>query len=238
MRRFRQRIKRIVRILLGRDVNWKIQCQQTKERFGSDFGGWSVATEILTKDSVIYSVGVGEDISFDLALIDRFGVTIYAFDPTPRSIEWVRRQSLPDGFVLCKYGLADLDGEVVFNPPENPEHISHTILDRPAVNEKGIIVPVKKLETIMKDLGHNRIDVLKMDIEGAEYQVIQDLSQSNIRPSQILVEFHHRFLDVGLEKTRAAITQLNDMGYCLFSVSDSGEEFGFIFKSAFTNVTL
>ena len=32
-----------------------------------------------------------------------------------------------------------------------------------------------------------------MDIEGAEYDVIDDILNSNIRIHQILVELHHRF---------------------------------------------
>jgi len=39
-----------------------------------------------------------------------------------------------------------------------------------------------------------------MDIEGAEYEVIDDLIASGIRPKQILVEFHHRFKNVGVKK--------------------------------------
>ena len=37
----------------------------------------------------------------------------------------------------------------------------------------------------MKELGHNKIDILKMDIEGAEYAVINDIERSGIRPEQI-----------------------------------------------------
>ncbi|GIS18490.1 MAG: hypothetical protein CM15mP120_04060 [Pseudomonadota bacterium] len=43
----------------------------------------------------------------------------------------------------------------------------------------------------MRDLGHDHLDVLKMDIEGAEYAVLDDMLQSNILPDQLLVEFHH-----------------------------------------------
>ena len=30
---------------------------------------------------MVYSFGVGQDISWDLAMIERFGVTVHAFDP-------------------------------------------------------------------------------------------------------------------------------------------------------------
>jgi len=197
-------------------------------RFGSDYGGWDVVTTGLDSQSVVYSFGIGEDATFDIALIDKFGLTVHAFDPTPRSIEWVKRQALSDHFVLHEYGVASFDGEVSFYPPENLNHVSHTILERPSTKDRLITVPVKLITTIIEELGHDRIDILKMDIEGAEYQVIQDLYRSKIRPEQILVEFHHRFDGIGIESTRDAIDCLKSMGYGLFSVSSSQQEFCFI----------
>jgi hypothetical protein len=80
----------------------------------------------------------------------------------------------------------------------------------------------------MGELGHDKIDLLKMDIEGAEYSVLADLLASHIRVDQLLVEFHHRFPEVGVNKTKGAIKALNAAGYRIFSVSPSGEEFGFL----------
>jgi hypothetical protein len=67
-----------------------------------------------------------------------------------------------------------------------------------------------------------------MDIEGAEYGVIQDLLAERIPVRQIVVEFHHRFSSLGVQKTRDAIHFLNQAGYRIFSVSDLGEEFSFL----------
>ena len=39
----------------------------------------------------------------------------------------------------------------------------------------------------------SRIDILKMDIEGAEYDVIDDIINSPVPIAQVLIEFHHRF---------------------------------------------
>jgi FkbM family methyltransferase len=181
--------------------------------------------------SVIYSFGVGEDISFDLELINQYEVIIHAFDPTPRSIEWVRKQNPPSNFILHEYGLANFDGHATFLPPANPLHVSHSILDfRKQHHDRTDItsMPVKKMHTIMTELNQSKVDILKMDIEGAEYQVIDDLISSGLLPTQLLVEFHHRFPSIGIKKTNDAIVKLRKVGYKIFSVSPSHEEFGFI----------
>ena len=60
------------------------------QKIGSDYGGWIVPTAAVSGDWICYSGGVGEDISFDMGLIERFGCNVYAFDPTPRAIRYVR----------------------------------------------------------------------------------------------------------------------------------------------------
>ncbi|MBD1856032.1 MULTISPECIES: FkbM family methyltransferase [Leptolyngbya] len=227
-----RKLRRIGRTLLGKDFFATVDRDYPKERIGSDYGGWDVVVDHITPDSIVYSVGVGEDISFDLGMIERFGVTIHAFDPTPRSIDWVRQQKLTQPLIMHEYGLADFDGIVSFNPPENAQHVSHTLLDRPTTQTSAITVSVKCLETIMRELRHDRIDLLKMDIEGAEYQVIEYLAKSTIRPEQILIEFHHRFPNVGCHKTKESIELLRKLGYKLFSVSGTGEEFSFLLDPA------
>ena len=228
MKKWVQWLKIRLRVLLGRDILVTPDVRLPKQRFGSQYGGWDVITRNLDKDSVVYSFGVGEDISFDVGLIDQFGLLIHAFDPTPKSINWVKSQKINACFVMHEYGIAAIDGQLSFNPPENPDHVSYTMLMRESTKSAAITVPVKRLSTVMKELGHDHIDLLKMDIEGAEYEVITDMTLADIRPSQLLVEFHHRFPEVGIEKTRQAIRDIRAMGYKLFSVSASNEEYCFI----------
>lgn len=231
MKRVVRKLKTLVQIALGREPLIIPDVRCAKKKFGSDYGGWEIVPGNINSCSVVYSFGVGEDASFDIALIQRYDLTIHAFDPTPKSIAWVGKQNFPSNFVLHEYGIAAFDGKVSFNPPENPDHVSHTLLHRPATQTDAISVSVKKLSTIMKELGHNHIDIIKMDIEGAEYEVITDIHRSNIRPEQILVEFHHRFPGVGVAKTKEAIDTIRSMGYQLYHVSDSNEEYCFIYRN-------
>jgi len=221
-----RRLRKSFRALLRRDLWQGVQIKREKISLGNDGTSWCVCPDGLSASSVVYSFGVGEDVSFDLELIRRFGLRVHAFDPTPRSIEWASRQALPQGFVLHAYGVADFDGIAKFVPPVDPGHVSHTLLER-ETPWPAIEVPVHRLTTIMKQLGHQRIDLLKMDIEGAEYAVLSDLLASRIPVNQLLVEFHHRWPGVGPERTKQAIRSLNSAGFRIFHVSASGEEYSF-----------
>lgn len=198
------------------------------EKFGIQNKAWTFAIDGLNEKSIIYSFGVGEDISWDVDIIKHYGVQVYAFDPTPKSIDWVAEQNTPPQFRFYEYGLADHDGTIKFYPPEDPDHVSHTILYKAVTASNMIEVPVKTLSTIMHELNHTHIDILKMDIEGAEYAVLKSIVKSDVSIGQILVEFHHRFPQVSIKETIRTVQLLQKHGYKLFNVSETAEEFSFI----------
>jgi FkbM family methyltransferase len=223
-----RRVRRVVRRAAGRDIQFPVQIDVPTAAYGTEYGAWSICPRGLGRDSVVYSAGIGTDISFDLALIEHYGVRVLAFDPTPASIAWLEAQRLPDRFTWQQVGLAAYDGRATFFPPDNPEYISHTMLPRAEAGDRAIHVEVRRVTTLMQELGHQRRDVLKMDIEGAEYDVVADILGSGIDIGQLLIEFHHRFSDVGIERTRQTVTALNAAGYRIFFASASGEEYGFM----------
>lgn len=188
------------------------------------YGAWATVTNGLTPASVVYSFGVGEDVSWDLALIKKTGATIHAFDPTPKSIAWVTQQAWPSQLLFHPYGIAAYDGVQHFTEPIKAHWVSYS----PARKGSGVEAPVKKLATSMRELGHSHIDVLKMDIEGGEYAVIDDLLASHIFPTQILVEFHPHWRETGMCKTARTIKKLQDAGYKIFNVSKGGYDYSFI----------
>jgi FkbM family methyltransferase len=220
-------VKRAVRILAGSDVYIPKQVDRSVIYLGNVGTSWPLCPEALVDRPLVYSFGVGEDVSFDLELIRRFDATIHAFDPTPRSIAWIASQQLPGSFHFHPCGIADRDGVCSFLPPANPAHVSHTMIARESASPP-LELPVKRMRSFLAELQHSRLDLLKMDIEGAEYTVIDDLVASGIVVKQLLVEFHHRWKEVGVSKTKQAVRKLNAAGYRIFAVSPNGEEYGFL----------
>jgi FkbM family methyltransferase len=199
-------------------------------RAGTRSGIWTVCPRNLNQESVVYSFGVGDNIAWELALIQQFGLTVHAFDPTPASVAWIARQNLPKTFRFYPIGVGVRDGTESFFLPRRGSRFNYQpLLDgEPARAEQTFDLPVQRLATIMAESGHENIDVLKMDIEGAEYEVLDDLLASGIAPKQLLVEFHHHFPGVGLRATREAVSSLNKAGYSIFDISERGLEFSFL----------
>src|ERR1700722_14661369 len=123
--------KRLIKFLAGSDVWSTPEVNVASERLGSTYGGWTICTEAgLGPNSVIYSVGVGEDISFDLGLIQKFGCPVLAFDPTPRSIDWLKTQNLPQQFQFFPWGLGETDGLASFAAPAKARSVSYSSVAR------------------------------------------------------------------------------------------------------------
>ena len=221
---------RLRKVIKGLDSYVKIDITIPVNTVGNQGTSWTLCTDLLNEKSVVYSFGVGDDISFDLGLINKLDLQIFAFDPTPKSIDWVSKQHLPKQFIVHPIGLANYDGKAKFHPPKDPNHISATMLERHETSDQAYKVEVKTLKSIMQQLGHRYLDLLKIDIEGMEYDVIEDMKSKNILPTQVLIEFHHRFKQVGVKKTVQAVENMRSMGYLVFHISKTGEEIGFILK--------
>lgn len=201
----------------------------------SAMGGWRLYPTSLDCTSVVYSLGVGDDIELESKLLGQCGMSIHAFDPTPSTIKWIADHSaVPPGLIFHPWAVTAHDGVMTLYPRVSRRgHKSatmYTLVAQSGAEESGIQVPAYTIGTIMARLGHTQIDLLKIDIEGAEYAVLENLLASAVRPSQLLVEFHHRFAGIGARKTVEMVRRLRSCGYHLFAVSDNGREFSFLFK--------
>lgn len=198
---------------------------------GTEYGGWPVCLEVMRGPLTVYSFGIGTDISWDLGVLGGFEATVDAYDPTPVSMTWVARQnSLPAGFRFHPVGLSDAGGMLRLAPPTREGHASyHVQADNAGADGCDMIeVPVSTLSDLMAKNRHRHVDILKMDIEGSEYAVIEALANTTLRPTQILVEFHHDMYGFAINHTRQALRRLQAMGYRRFHRSRSGREQGFV----------
>ncbi len=69
----------------------------------------------------------------------------------------------------------------------------------------------------MREMGHQRLDLLKLDIEGAEYQVIESLLTDGIEADILCIEFDEsaaNHLDTKyLDRIESSLRSLLDAGF-------------------------
>jgi FkbM family methyltransferase len=164
-------------------------------RLGSDYGGWAIPEGLLTETSIVYSAGAGEDISFDVEVCNKYGCEVLIFDPTPRALTHFEKRfeyykiGNPSLLRFYEFGLAKETYKYrPFYLPKNKDHVSCSI---EKISGECINATFYSLADYMREFNHRRIDLLKMDIEGAEYEVIDSILENNIDIQCICVEFHN-----------------------------------------------
>jgi len=195
------------------------------QHLGSKYGGWVVPVNLLNSESICYCVGCGEDISFDLELLGRFNCRVYGFDPTPRAVEYVRSAiANTPNYVFEPIGLWDSTCNLQFFSPSDPSHVSHSVVNLQRT-EASLSLPVRRLSEITEMHGHSRIDLLKLDIEGAEYTVIETLISDSLDVRILAIEYdeYHSPLDRGYKgRIRSSLNQLIDYGFRLVHAQGNG----------------
>jgi FkbM family methyltransferase len=197
--------------------------------FGNEYCAWAVPDGYLSRGSIVYAVGVGEDISFDSALANRFGCKVFSFDPTPIAVEFMNSLKLPEEITFVPIGLTSNDGITTFFTPQTKGFNSFSkVVDQTCGESSEIESETLRLASIMKRLGHTQVDLLKMDIEGFEYEVVDEIILSHTLPNCLLIEFHHLLYGFETQQTYNTVAKLLAAGYRIFWISDLGREYGFI----------
>lgn len=192
------------------------------EFLGTNYGGWLLDMDLVPQGSTVISAGVGEDISFDLELIKRKECKIVGIDPTPKSHRYIESASLPHNFILIKKALDNTNDSVIkLFKNNNPLHVSESILgSHGSVNNFDYyLTETVNLQNLFD--AYNNISVIKMDIEGSEYKVIESLVTVPDSVRQLCVEFHHFCSAKTLDDTKAAIQILKNLGFTKYAEKPS-----------------
>jgi FkbM family methyltransferase len=185
---------------------------------GSEYGKKFLALLDLPQNPLLISGGVGEDVSFDVEFVNSYSGEVLLFDPTPRAVahfqdmtsRYGRRSETAyskDGrqpiesyslenvsernVRFFEYALLNSPRKVNFYEPPVKSHVSYSVQNiQNSFKKSGSYIEVDAIgPKEVLSLANNRdVDILKLDIEGSEYEFLSASFGMKFLPKQILVE--------------------------------------------------
>ena len=160
-------------------------------------GNYLIKANLLNSKSIIYSFGIGENLGFEKKIADKFKCYVYCFDPTSLAKNFMEKEKYDKNLIHFQpYGIWNTDGKMKFyyQDETNCNNSGGSITNLFETNKYDLL-DCLKLSSIMRKNNHKNIDVVKLDIEGASIQVIEDFIGESIYPNQIVVEFEYSETD-------------------------------------------
>lgn len=218
---------RLKRSLGRRWREWRLP--RGYERLGTRYGGWWIDVTAVGRTPLLVDCGLGEDISFPSAFLERFGGRVIGVEPNPRSLAYCRDRC-PVGMEIRPQAFWHAPGETLtFHLPraqsmlpKGADGVSGSLVGSHEYVGGGeaLSVVTTSLAELLAEAGSAECDILKLDIEGAEYDVLRHLCRSGdiLRTRQLLVEFHHGVTHHAMEETEAAVADIQGAGFALIHV--------------------
>lgn len=148
----------------------------------------------LDRDSVVIDIGafIGE---WAEPIERRYHPRIYAFEPSPTSFAQLeQRMGSSPSVELFNVGLGAVDKTVALHDPLGPGASidAATAPGSGALPMEPVMVEVRDVASMFDELGLTHIDMLKVNIEGAEYDLFDRLVETGWlqRIDTISVQFH------------------------------------------------
>jgi FkbM family methyltransferase len=181
---------------------------------------------LLGTAPVVIDTGCGYEAEFSLFMIANKNARAFAIDPTRKHAPQLEALTVkhPDAFTYFQMALAGRNGTITFHEPVHFEsgsiEVDHGNISRDDTNVYQVeaVTPGE----LMSRLGLHQADMLKLDIEGAEYNLLENVGREElIRFRQLFIEFHHHTIASRTPAhTLALVDKIRGFGFSSYSLDD------------------
>ncbi|MGE5486201.1 MAG: FkbM family methyltransferase [bacterium] len=167
------------------DLPWNL-AEQERDIYGQDGHGVKPGDIVLDCGA---NVGV-----YTRKALEAGAKLVVAIEIAPDNIECLRRNFAPEiaagRVIVYPKGVWNKDDVLTLNLPENKAAAS--VVMKPSASREGPKVPLTTIDKLVAELNLERVDFIKMDIEGAEVPALEGARETlkRWRPRMALAAYH------------------------------------------------
>ena len=177
---------------------------------GTSYGGWTLPGDAIDASWTCYMVGAGGDVSAEVELTKRYGATVRSFDAVADYVD--RAQTEANGaprFSAHHAAIALQDGPMLMQVTHDQQ--SQSVSAAHLYDSHSFIeLPGRTIPSLMADLCDEKIELLKIDTEGTEYELLPTLDLRAMGVKVFATELHH---NGSVRDARRFIASLRERGY-------------------------
>ena len=167
----------------------------------------SFDSDLLKSASVAIDCGANHG-DFSQWLSENTSAQIYSFEPDPRLFSQLPKL---DRVEWIQEAIAGKQGEIQLGLGES---LCSSLVYRESENQSTTMVKCNTLENFCRARGIDKIDFLKLDIEGAELEFFEMASPEFLKSiKQITVEFHDFLNKADIPRIQAIAKRMQSLGF-------------------------
>jgi FkbM family methyltransferase len=177
---------------------------------GSDYGYWVVPVDWIDSSWTCYCVGAGGDITFERELLARYAPTVRSFEPDEDYVGRIEVSAEDaERFSAYRMAITPADGPIRMQRTHipgsrslSPVHLYET--------EEYVEVPGRSLRSLMEEFGDDSVELLKVDVEGGEYELVPTLDLAGMGVRVFCIQLHHTGT---VRDARGLVEGIRDQGF-------------------------
>lgn len=154
------------------------------ERLSGEYSFLDKLTKYLNKDAIILDVGANVGRYSNQIAKLKPEVKIYAFEPHPKTFKVLEKNAQLNGYTALQFGCGQETTKLKLYDYEEQDGSSHASLYKDVIQDiydskaTEHIVDVINLDSFITEKDIKNVALLKIDVEGNEYAVLEGLRQS------------------------------------------------------------
>jgi len=165
------------------------------------------------KPKVVLDIGgyIG-DLSFYCA--SSFGSKVHCYEPTPQNYEMIKRNlelnpKLQKNITVFNKGISSSKEPILLNVQDITGEIHASSHKKYKNNVSTIQIPCVSLEDAINEVNEEKIDLLKIDCEGQEFEILKNIDSKILSTQVEYIAFeYHNFVDDYQNKLEKILSNL------------------------------